>query len=334
MSVLTLKQNGASPSARSPDIEELRRWLKNVKTSHGLTLKSVAEQAGCDRTTVSRFANEENYVPGPEVISKIQEMKERLGDQRANPESFKSRLEFTTTSNVEYIHAVCYECMNKHIMGAIIGYSGAGKTTALERFARKNNAIYIQADPTYTIKELMKDIASHLGESTSGTACSIKRKVVSSLINRPRLIIIDEANKLVGDRHGSVVKIESMRAVYDQVKKIGLVLAGTPELLVAVLDGPPSLAQLRSRIRRIIKLEPPGAADIANLLAGFNLTDEARFILKQRAVDTQNGGLRWLDSTISACIDLVGTGGVISREVIEEADTLLIDEGLFRRGTE
>lgn len=323
------------------DVSELQEWLRNLPRTHGITKTKVAEEIGASAGTIRRFAsNKDPYTPGPELLAKLEEYRNRIEGYPVQAQPFlfedpKDKLEFTMIENVRLAVFLCHECARRSIMGMLLGYSGSGKSTALRYYAerRPDDVVYISADPTLTRKELLREIAEKLGESASyGTSAAIRRKVVRSLTARPRLLIIDEASALikVGRPGDSLEKIEVIRAVYDQVHqaggRCGIVLAGIPELAVAILDGPPSLAQLRSRVRRMVRLNPPSKEDIDQLLSGFNIASNAFALLVERAVDTDNGGLRWLETTVNASIDLVGPGGLITKEVVKEVDSVLIED--------
>lgn len=316
-------------------VESLRQWVANLHITHGISKASLAERIGFNRATISNFVSG-RYPGSEEFLARLAELRATLGpglgtgDEAENAaQELKDRLTYTPTMNTENIRAVAYECLNKKLMGMVIGYSGAGKTTAIEQFVSKNQerVIYIQGDPTFTAKELLREIAYAIGESPAGTARAIMRKLVGALKGKEKLLIVDEANQLVGDgRHTSTTReINTLRALYDQTRSIGILLVGTPDLLAAIMDGPPSLTQLRSRLRRVLKLSPPGTDDIERILSGFPLTPGAYAELARRARDTHNGGLRWLESTINGCIELVGPGGLITEDIIEAFDSILPD---------
>lgn len=322
-----------------PRLEELRRWLKSLRHTHGIAYKRVAEEVGASPGQIFRFMNDgDPYVPKPEVIEKLFAFREKLGeapeagDEPAAPP--KTRLEFVMTAGAAHVQALCHECRTRRLMGLLSGYSGAGKTTALRYYMDSvgpDQVIFVTCDATFTVKEVLREIAAQLGEGTSGTARAIMRKIVTQLQKRPRLIVVDEANQLVnGDRTGGLPKVNILRSIYDEAGTVGVVLAGTPDLLAAVLEGPPSLAQLRSRLRRMVQLEPPGPEDVERLLAGFPLDAEARAAFVRRARDTRNGGLRWLETTVNTAVNLVGPGELITAEVIAEADALTLEA--FARG--
>lgn len=96
-------------------------------------------------------------------------------------------------------------------MALVYGKPGLGKSqTALWWYA-KNNGIYIRAKAAMTVRWMLADIASELGEAPEKTTEKLFKQAQSQLASTPRFIFVDEADYLIHDPR----VIETLRDLHD-----------------------------------------------------------------------------------------------------------------------
>lgn len=124
----------------------------------------------------------------------------------------------------------------------LYGQAGLGKTCALKTYLQNNpDAILIEADPGYTAKVLLQDIAAKVGADTRGSLHDLSEAIIGKLADSGRLIMIDEAELL------PLRALECLRRLHDKAG-VGLVLAGMPRLLINLKGKRGELVQLYSRM--------------------------------------------------------------------------------------
>lgn len=131
------------------------------------------------------------------------------------------------TVNFREIQRMCHDSQRSSTTNCVSDYTGAGKTTALEEYSRRNPAAYyVLCDQMMSAKDLAREMQSAIGISQEGTSREMIMSVVKELkkMHRP-LIIIDEADKL-NDRCLLILKV-----VYDRLEgNCGFITAGTEVL--------------------------------------------------------------------------------------------------------
>ena len=124
------------------------------------------------------------------------------------------REDFAITKNVKrFIHGV--EVINTPIKGRIgnglfFGPPGTGKTDVGQWYASQHDVPYIRAKDISSRRSLLSNIVAELGEAPGYLADTLFNQIVEQLIERPRVIIIDEVDYLI--RGGAV---EVLRDIND-----------------------------------------------------------------------------------------------------------------------
>ncbi len=143
-------------------------------------------------------------------------------------------------------------------MGLVYGQRGLGKTEAAMYYAgqKQNQAVYVVAKPDWTYGWMMEEILVEL----SATPCRGEKAkydaMVSALVERPRLIIIDETN-LIKPR-----LLETMRSISD--------VTHNPILWVGhegVVDKLQRLGPFYDRLLYIQEVKPLGRPDLEKYCA-------------------------------------------------------------------
>jgi len=141
-------------------------------------------------------------------------------------------------------------------LSVITGVSGSGKTTALENYCLYNqDAVYIRVNEVLTKKYLLITLLRSLGQIAYGSQFEMFDIVSEILRKRPRLIVIDEAERLKTDM------LELLRDLYDQ-GNMALCLVGLQNLSTILVKGRSlreNLVQLYSRVdyKEIVNILTP-----------------------------------------------------------------------------
>ncbi|PHN00654.1 ATP-binding protein [Flavilitoribacter nigricans] len=131
------------------------------------------------------------------------------------------------TENFRAIQSVCADSQQFSMNHCISEYTGAGKTTALESYAKQTpHAYYVLCDQMMTPKDLAREIQRVMGINVDGNARLMAIAIVTYLVQQSRpVILIDEADKL-SDRCLMMLKM-----IYDRLEnRCGFVTAGTEVL--------------------------------------------------------------------------------------------------------
>ena len=129
------------------------------------------------------------------------------------------------TDNHKILMSVFAFCQSRRVMGAGLGDSGGGKTTAAHECARKNpNTTIITADPTRrSSTKILRLISYRVQSIRGGSSDEILNGIIEKLRNSRQFLIIDEAHFL------SWEGFELVRTIWDATS-IGVCYLGMPRL--------------------------------------------------------------------------------------------------------
>jgi hypothetical protein len=140
------------------------------------------------------------------------------------------------TNNYKTVFSVCEEAMKNSRMIGIIGYPGAGKTTALESFIASNEqSYYVRVEPSMNAKQFYQAILKTLGIQRVNTNNSLYdlMNIIAYHLNynqNKKILIIDEAGKFKSKF------LEYVHELRDKTEKTtGIILAG-PEYFYENLE--------------------------------------------------------------------------------------------------
>ncbi len=319
------KLETTSPTGKNMEIYNA---LRDLVQNQGIKVSDLARELGYSHSTVSQYINKPEY-SSKELEERAAGFLNKWNSKRDQAESSetKKQLSFVLTSDAMAVMGLCDRCAANKELGVIVAHAGIGKTTAMREYCKKNpEAVYLRADVSMSAKEVLIELGEKIGVIlTYGSLRSMQRKIVARLRERPRLIIIDEADQLISY---TVKKMEILRTLYDEAH-IGLVLAGMPRLKGFLLKGPTlkdNLAQFYSRVGFMLELEGLKHAEVLQIIEGLNISDAAKEELILRATNPAFGGFRRFSKALSRAVNLADQrNGQITRDIVREADGLLLD---------
>lgn len=187
------------------------------------------------------------------------------------------------THNFVVITKLCDDSRTNKRMMAVAGYTGAGKTTALRKYATDNaDTYYVLCTVVHSKRSLLDSIQRSMGIERGAAIGEMMNAIVDKLnAGNNSLLILDDAGKL------SHTCLRLLQVIYDQTEfSAGIVLAGT-EFLKEEIDrncrrNVMGFRELKRRIAYWQPLRRPTAAIIAAICKDFNITDPAAvdFIFK------------------------------------------------------
>ncbi len=219
------------------------------------------------------------------------------------------------TTNMKAIMELCNDAaINKKFM-AVCGYTGAGKTTALRRYAGKNpDAWYVLGTTIMTQKSFLTAILKSMGIH-EGQSIADKMALICKELNTKNksLLIIDDAGKL----NDNIMRL--IQIIYDETEdNAGLILAGTEYLAEyinkgAILDK----RGFRELQRRIAFWQPvfkPTKGEIAHICQEYGILDTKAISYIQQ--EFKNFGA--IRNIVTNAVEAMQKKGVeVTREVLE-----------------
>jgi DNA transposition AAA+ family ATPase len=147
------------------------------------------------------------------------------------------KLKFVHTRNVAEFIATASKLQRVEAgvpgMGLIFGNRGFGKTSAAIYYTgqKENNAVYVRAKSDWSYGWMMEELCIELGVTPRRGAKAKYDDVVSSLVENPRLVVIDEANLIapklletlrgINDTTHNPVLFIGHEGVVDKLRRMG-----------------------------------------------------------------------------------------------------------------
>ncbi|WP_181454575.1 AAA family ATPase [Paenibacillus dendritiformis] len=302
-----------------------RTLLRKLIKEEGARVVDVARELDESRSLISSYINgkypenEERRTKFREYLRKIGMWKDDEQEAATHPGityiTSADELPFIETNDVKRMRYVLNKAASKHKFGIIAGDPGLGKTKTLERYIASNpgSAIYIRCKSTHTVKSLLQELAEELGLPDYGSASQLTRRIVKQLKRTPYFLIFDEADLLK-----SADKYEALRDIYDEAGNIGIALVGNlalAEMFLDFADMRPELKRLADRAPFHQRLQGLSREEVEQLLERVNLTEAARKLMVQIALNPRKGGLRNCVEILDVLLDMT-KGERITEEMV------------------
>lgn len=299
--------------------QELRRQLASL-VARGHSVASLAAMIGKPRPTISRFMNEPGF-GSKDLAEAITALVERMQSAPVVSAVRVAADGFVFTRDAEEILGVCELAQESRKLAVIVGPAGAGKTSALNRYkANVPDAVMVRANPNMSAAGLCIRIGQQLGLGLrNGQSLDyMVDAIVQDLSNRPRLVMVDEADYLITAT--SLRKMEILRTIFDE-GGVGMVICGMTRLMHHLTVGTSmkeNLAQFYSRVAYLRRLVGFSEEEIRVFCRQFPVEDSAVELLCRLARNPDRGGLRRLSNLLSNS-SLLASGEAITYRHVEVA---------------
>lgn len=197
--------------------------------------KQLSRKIGISSTTLSQILNGSYvYDKNNSVWIQIERFIEKV-----TGEIFETEL-------LRKVHRVLNQTFKEKKIAVITSCSGAGKTTAIERYCYINqDAVVIRVTEVFNVKFMLQKMMQSIDVEFDRLSKQQMFESLSEMLQRkPRLFVIDEAERL------HVSELETLRDLFDQ-GNIGLCLIGLGNLRKILQTGHArkmDLVQLYSRV--------------------------------------------------------------------------------------
>lgn len=311
---------------------DMTGWPKERKLvwklkEDGTKIETIAREVGFSRSQVSRLLNEDNFKPSEEFFEAIRGYLKKIGVWEVE-DVFAKTIESSYVKSVNDLECIVTEGWKRcwyvldatqkgQNFGMIAGPSGCGKTTAVRYWLGKREneekAILITANGCMTRKAILKRIAKAIGIWASADADTLIERICAELKERPRLIIIDEADQVAAEG-----KLEVLRTILDETNP-GIVLIGNEDLSEYILRmavDKRKLARIHNRFGAYQQIKMPTRDEALTWLAEVHMTQGARDrvvnIICRKGGD---GGFRVARTMLSIIFDSIGDE-VITEDIL------------------
>jgi hypothetical protein len=170
------------------------------------------------------------------------------------------------TEPLQLTHRVVADLMATTAMGVIHGEAGLGKTFAVDDALHACPAVAEACWTSFPARPTMRQVTLDLlglltRTHVAGTRFQATHELIDVLADRPRLLVIDEAQRLNREC------IELLRHLHDHpATRFGLLLVGGDGCWEVLSREP----MLRSRIYRRIRFQPLTPAQVLAVLPGYH----------------------------------------------------------------
>lgn len=191
-------------------------------------------------------------------------------------------------------------------LGVFYGFSGYGKSFAAIYVKNKTRAAHVEVGETWTRKVFLEKICHELHVESKGTTARLMDRIVETLVDDDRPLIVDEADKMV-----DAGMIELVRQIHDE--------SGAPVLLLGEEKLPAKLAEVERVHNRVLVWEPAQPCDLedaralARLLTPVEIADD----LLERIRRESQGRARRIVSNIDLVTEQARALGV---QAMSDAD--------------
>jgi DNA transposition AAA+ family ATPase len=182
------------------------------------------------------------------------------------------------TANFKTVQATCADAEHRCRFLAVRAPTGSGKTTALEVYAKNNNALYVLCDALMNVRDLVEEIQRTYKDKTKG---SLRKRVLSiaAYLNKNKcLLILDDFGKLNDDSYRTLQLIYDLTNSVEYGRNCGIIISGVEYMETKIQKGVKKeskcFAELYSRIEIWQGLKDVHRNDVTKFCELFGITDE------------------------------------------------------------
>ncbi|QTE39507.1 AAA family ATPase [Mucilaginibacter gossypii] len=179
------------------------------------------------------------------------------------------------TSNYNSVQSICQKSQAHSLMNAVIGYTGAGKTTALYDYYRAGrNVYYVECKNSMNRRQFLHSVLLEMGINYLGSVYDMVKQIIEQLNSQTKpLVIIDEAGKV-----STNVLLDLHDIRNGTMYNAGIILAGCEyfqrDMEKAVTKEKPGYPEFHSRIVNWNILNRPTKTEITAICKGNGLNDD------------------------------------------------------------
>lgn len=209
--------------------EEAREWLKNFFRTEGIDKTALARRLGLGkegRTVVQRFLSDRE--DGETNFARVTLAAERLRAQVDGPEGVAKYIGFQETRCVQAIFKHAQKARDGHLLAAVVGPIGSGKTEAIREFQRRARrdggapVRIVRCRTTMNLPSFVRKLAVDMGlVEQGGDVSHLHEQIVRRLSSYPEFLIFDEIDYLTYHEKS----FHFLRDLYDETGT-GILLSG------------------------------------------------------------------------------------------------------------
>lgn len=184
-------------------------------------------------------------------------------------------------------------------LATFYGPSGYGKSTAGTYATNEYDALHIEVQPLWRSKQLLHCIAVELELRPARTASTLYEQIVDELQNRPRILLIDEADRLMRDD-----MIEVARGLHEATQ--------VPVILIGEEDLPVKLQRwerVHGRMLDWVAVQPAELDDVNQLAKIYARGIEVADDLKARLLDQSARSIRRVSINLAMVLEVANQQG-------------------------
>ena len=255
-------------------VEDARRALAQFIQDSGKSQRQIAKEAGISATRISQFLCGTYQGDSDETASEIQKY---LAVAKARFNTIQTGNFYSELRNTKDVLFACLYAHKHNDVALVCGDAGAGKTTALNYYA-KNNAgvIMVTANAcTPSATAILKMICAELGKPAPRSRDTLMNLLVEHLRGTNRLIIVDEAD------HLSFSALQAVRNLND-LASVGIVFSGNDKIYLQMTSPRKGYEFDQIRTRIIVRKKVHNEYTVEEIQGVFGRLGEAEqaFLLK------------------------------------------------------
>lgn len=287
-------------------------WLRQEVAANNLTQKEIAQAIGYSNTVINQFLQGKYTGDSSHIMERMVQYIRRLHNSKDLLQTKAAKAAFDFFDLVK----------NDNSLAVLLGDSGVGKTKISQSYAfTRERVAYCCAVQAMNSREILISMAnSILSTPPSGTVYECQLSIEQALRQRPRMIIVDQADLL------NVKTLDIIRSIHDD-GHCSMVLVGLPYLESLMKRGPRSrenLAYLYSRVGYMRFLPRPDRVDIRVFAKKYDLEISELFADEMMQWIRNAGELRTCHHLMARARDLKGKVGNSDEDAIRAARGVLL----------